>query len=112
MLSYDLPVIITTDLFNLDCPADIAIDYLSDIFEQIGLLVTETAIRGLLIIINLKISNDTMAIVTINRLERTFSVEAGTQSTISSMALFLPITGTWCDICGYLVKLRQSVSAT
>ena len=106
----DLPQPIVDDLFDMAHNSyDMSVCHLHDHIHSIGFTVTECVREGVLIRLYFKSGCHTgefFGVLTINRLERSFSVEAS-----GSCGFFLPVNGSWADICKYLIDLMRILRA-
>jgi hypothetical protein len=99
-----LPQPIYDDLFNVSCGnPDVAIQYLADVIDNHGFILDEHRIDKVLVLCHLLGPNGINSIITINRLERNFNISANHNGDV-----FLPVTGSWSDVCDYLTKLTAN----
>lgn len=102
----DLPRPVINDLFSLDCrDIEMATGYLADAIERHGFTVSDSILTGVLITIPFNNASVTGTVI-VNRLERSFSIEAITRTG----EVFLPVNGHWRDINIYLVNLRHAAA--
>lgn len=101
----ELPTPVTEDLFDITCPhPEMALAHIADQIESFDFTVGESIHKGVLI--TLPFTNKTIkGAVTINRLERIFSIEA---RTTGDGSMFLPVTGSWPDVRTYLANLQRA----
>lgn len=108
----ELPTPVVEDLFNADLvdpPYDkleMALSYITEQIESFGFVVNESGSRGVITTIRYGHSDKVQGTLTINRLERDFSIEAQVAESCGG-GLFLPVTGSWADIRTYLANLQR-----
>jgi len=112
----ELPEPVIEDLFRVDLvdpspdKLEMAISYIAEQIESFGFTANDVISKGVITTVKFATPhsvyvNSIKGILTINRLERNFSIEA--QVTESDGGLFLPVTGSWVDIRTYLANLQR-----
>ncbi len=106
-----LPLPVIEDLFQSDLidpspdKLEMAISYIAEQIESFGFSTNDVKSQGVITTLKFTHIDYLNGTLTVNRLERNFSIEA--QVTETGGGVFLPVTGSWADIRTYLANLQR-----